>query len=290
MSPNIQVILVPYDSGHRNLRMGAGPEHFVNNGLAQVLEADGHEVFIETIEAEGDFRAEVQTQFGLYRSLAEHVAEAKRNGRFPLILSGNCGATVGVIAAANTKRRGVIWFDTHGEFNTPETTASGFLDGMGLAIATGRCWTTLAASIPGFHPIPGSDILLVGGHDFDAGERESLEEAGVLVVDAGTISQTGIRESLAAAMAEFLRSIEEVHLHLDLDVLNPVEAPSNGFVTENVGLSVNELSEAIAFIKENLKITSATIASFDPRYDTQSKTLRATLKLIEQMIDNQRVS
>ena len=270
--------------------MGAGPEHFVNNGLAQVLEADGHEVFVETIEAESDFRAEVQTQFGLYRSLAEHVTEAKRNGRFPLILSGNCGATVGVIAAANTKRRGVIWFDTHGEFNTPETTASGFLDGMGLAIATGRCWTTLAASIPGFHPIPGSDILLVGGHDFDAGERESLEEAGVLVVDAGTISQTGIRESLAAAMAEFLRGIEEVHLHLDLDVLNPGEAPSNGFVTENVGLSVKELSEAIGLIKENLKITSATFASFDPNYDPQGKTLGAALNLIKQIINGENIS
>jgi arginase len=269
--------------------MGAGPEHFVNNGLAQVLEADGHEVFIETIEAESDFRAEVQTQFGLYRSLAAHVAEAKRNGRFPLILSGNCGATVGAIAA-DTKRRGVIWFDTHGEFNTPETTASGFLDGMGLAIATGRCWTTLAASIPGFHPIPGSDILLLGGHDFDAGERERLEEAGAFVVDGVTISQKGVRESLHAAIAEFLRGIEEVHLHLDLDVLNPAEAPANGFVTEDAGLSVNELSEAIAFIQENLKITSATIASFDPRYDTQGKTLRAALKLIKQIIDREPIS
>src|SRR4030095_5390358 len=81
MPSKIQIILVPYDSGHRNLRMGAGPEHFVNNGLAQVLEADGHEVFVETIEAQSDFQAEVKTQFGLYRSLAEHVAEAKRNGR-----------------------------------------------------------------------------------------------------------------------------------------------------------------------------------------------------------------
>jgi arginase len=197
---------------------------------------------------------------------------------------------VGVIAATNTKRRGVIWFDTHGEFNTPETTASGFLDGMGLAIATGRCWTTLAASIPGFHPIPGSDILLLGGHDFDVDERERLEEAGAHVVDGVTISQKGVRESLHIAMAEFTRGFDEVHLHLDLDVLNPAEAPANGFVTENVGLSVNQLSEAIAFIKENLKITSATIASFDPSYDTQGKTLRAALKLIKQMIDREPIS
>ena len=78
MSTKIQIILVPYDSGHRGLRMGAGPEHFVDNGLVQDLESEGHEVFVETIEAQSSFRAEVQTQFGLYRSLAEHVAEARR--------------------------------------------------------------------------------------------------------------------------------------------------------------------------------------------------------------------
>ena len=281
MPTKIQIILVPYDSGQRNLRMGAGPEHFVHNGLTQVLESDGAEVYVETIEAQSDFRAEVQTQFGLYRSLAEHIAEARRDGRFPLVLSGNCGATLGAIAGADAERLGVIWFDTHGEFNTPETTTSGFLDGMGIAVATGQCWTMLAASIPNFRPIPGSSFLLVGGHDFDSGERERLEEAGVGVVDANAIAQSGVRKALDSAMSA---GAEEIHLHLDLDVLNPTEAPANGFVTENAGLSVSELSEAIAVIKEKLKITSATIASFDPAYDTQGKTLRAALKLIKQVI------
>ena len=281
MPTKIQIILVPYDSGQRNLRMGAGPEHFVHNGLTQVLESDGAEVYVETIEAQSDFRAEVQTQFGLYRSLAEHIAEARRDGRFPLVLSGNCGATLGAIAGADAERLGVIWFDSHGEFNTPETTTSGFLDGMGIAVATGQCWTMLAASIPNFRPIPGSSFLLVGGHDFDSGERERLEEAGVVVVDANAIAQTGVRKALDSAMPG---GAEERHLHLDLDVLNPTEAPANGFVTENAGLSVSELSEAIAVIKEKLNITSATIASFDPAYDTQGKTLRAALKLIKQVI------
>ena len=290
MPVKIQIIQVPYDSGHRGLRMGGGPQYLVDNGLAQVLETDGHEVFVETVESQSDFRAEIQTQFGLYRSLAEHVAGARRYGRFPLVLSGNCGATVGAIAGADTRRLGVIWFDTHGEFNTPETTSSGFLDGMGLAIATGRCWTTLASSIPNFRPIPGSSILLVGGHDFDAGERERLEEAGVIVADAGVIAQMGVQEALHSTMPEFLRGVEEVHLHIDLDVLNPTEAPANGFVTENAGLSVNELSEAIALIKEKLKITSATIASFDPNYDPQGKTLSAALRLIRQTIGGEPIS
>ena len=56
----------------------------------------------------------------------------------------------------------VVWFDAHGEATTPETTTSGFLDGMGISILTGRCWRTMAASIPGFEPLPGKRIALLG--------------------------------------------------------------------------------------------------------------------------------
>ena len=284
MPAKIQVILVPYDSGQRSIRMGSGPEHFINNGLVQDLEADGHQVSVETIEAQSEFRAEVQTQFQLYRSLAKQVNEAKKNGRFPLVLSGNCGATVGAIAGSGAERLGVIWFDAHGEFNTPETTTSGFLDGMGLAVATGLCWKRLAASIPSFRPLPAEHILLVGGRDFDEGERESLERAGASVVDAATIVGIGVRDALHSKIIDLKNRIEEIHLHIDLDALNPKEAPANGFVTENSGLRVAEMVEAIRFIKEHLKLTSATIASFDPTYDSEKKTLQAGVKLIRQLI------
>jgi arginase len=282
----VQVIQIPYDSGHRSLRVGSGPEHFMDNGLTQGLEADGHEVSVETIEAQAEFRAEVQTQFGLYRSLAKQVAEARRKGQFPLILSGNCGATLGAIAG--TKQLGVIWFDAHGEFNTPETTTSGFLDGMGLAIATGLCWKRLADSIPGFRPIPGSNILLIGGRDFDEGERDRLEEAEITVLDDDTIQQTSVQDALHLKLSKLNQDVDEVHLHIDLDALNSKEAPANNYqyLTEG-GMSVEQLSEAIALIKKNLNITSATIASFDPRYDPEGKTLHAGLKLIQQIINRE---
>lgn len=279
----IQVIQIPYDSGNRNLRMGRGPEHLIENGLPRALQAEGHDVSVETIEAPAEFRAEIQTQFALYRSLAEKIDSAKRNDQFPLVLSGNCGATVGVIAGARTNRLGVIWFDAHGEFNTPETTASGFLDGMGLAIATGQCWKKLALSIPGFNPIPGTNILHLGGRDFDDGEREGLEQAGATVLDAASIEQTGMRVALDSVMPEFLRRADEVHLHIDLDALNPKETPANGWLIEG-GLRVEDLSKAISFIQENLKVTSATVASYDPNYDPEGKTLQASFKLIRQIV------
>ena len=283
----VQLLLLPYDSGNRSVRMGRGPEHFLDNGLTEILRSHGHEVSVETIEPHREFRAEVATQFELYRSLAERVAEARQTNRFPLILSGNCGATLGAIAGAGNKRLGVIWFDAHGEFNTPETTTSGFLDGMGLAIATGLCWKNLAASIPHFRPFPAEHILLLGGRDFDAGERERLEQAGVIVVDCAAIQQTGIENALDAPLSKLSSAVEEVHLHIDLDALNPKEAPANGFLMDESGLSVQQLRDAIALIKERSKITSATIASFDPTYDSKGKTLKAAVEFIRQVVDSE---
>lgn len=127
-------------------------------------------------------------------------------------------------AIAGAKRLGVIWFDAHGDFNTPETTTSGFLDGMGLAIAAGLCWKHLASSIPNLSPLPGNNILHVGGRDFDAEERKLFEQAEATVIDATAINQTDIREALNSPIQAFLLNVETVHLHIDLDVHNPKEA------------------------------------------------------------------
>jgi arginase len=70
-----------------------------------------------------------------------------------LILSGNCGpAALSAVGTLNPQTTGVVWFDAHGDFNTPNTSASGFLDGMSLAVLTRRCWPALAARFVGFEP------------------------------------------------------------------------------------------------------------------------------------------
>src|SRR5437870_211286 len=109
----VQVIQVPYDSGNRGARMGGGPGYLVDGGLTEVLRAEGHDVRAESVEPRGEFRAEIRTQFELYKLLAGRVLAARRDGRFPLVLSGNCGATLGAVAGAETKRLGVVWLDAH---------------------------------------------------------------------------------------------------------------------------------------------------------------------------------
>lgn len=277
----VQIIQVPYDSGHRGVRMGRGPEHFIHHGIDQMLRARGHEVHVDTIEASIPFRAEIATAFELNRSLAEHVRAALTRRSFPLVLSGNCNSCLGTLAGINSSHVGIVWFDGHGDFNTPETTVGGFLDGMGLATATGRCWKTMATGIPGFRPVPETNVALVGARDFDPQERELLEGSRITLVTAESIRRNGVRVSLEPALAAL--SIQSVYLHVDLDVLDPEEAVANEFAPSD-GLTVDQLEEAIRMIGERFMISAGAIAAYDPGYDEEGKTLRAGGRIMDVLL------
>ena len=119
-SMEIRLLLVPYDSGQRNVRMGAGPEHLRAAGLAERLAKEGREVDAQTIEpASMNWRAEVQTSFELMRAVAEQVRASRVAGRFPIVLSGNCLSAIGVIAGLGAGT-GVLWIDAHGDLNAPK--------------------------------------------------------------------------------------------------------------------------------------------------------------------------
>jgi len=133
---NIQIIKVPYDCGYRKQRQGLGPDRFLQHNIDGILEADGHQVEVTELESHSDFNIEVMTAFELNRLLADEVRQTIEKEFFPVVLSGNCNSCLGTIAGAGPENLGVVWFDAHGEFNTPETTLSGFLDGMPIAMAT----------------------------------------------------------------------------------------------------------------------------------------------------------
>jgi len=160
----IHTILLPYDSGHRDARMGRGPLHLRERGAIDRLRAAGHDVIESLVEAPDAFPTEIGTSFALYRVLAEDVRATVTGGAFPLTLAGNCGSALGTVSgvrAATPNDRsdvGVIWLDAHADFNTPETTATGFLDGTALAALAGHCWHTLTASIPGFRPVTDAHV------------------------------------------------------------------------------------------------------------------------------------
>ncbi len=273
----VQIVQVPYDSGHYRERAGRGPDRFRAAGLADVLRADGHEVGLARLTAGNEYPTEIGTTFELNRLLAAHL-RALPAGIFPLILAGNCNSCIGAIAGLGAEGLGLIWFDAHGDFNTPETTVTGYLDGMGLAMAAGICWRSLLETVPGFTPVGARNIVHVGARDLDAGEERLLLEAGLTMVRTGA----GMLDALAEAVAALARTAGKVHLHLDLDVLdgglkaNSLAAPG--------GPGVETVLECIRLIKRSSVIGSCTIASYDPVFDRDGAVARAGIALIRTIL------
>src|SRR3989440_4253776 len=271
----VRLIRVPYDAGNRGLRMGAGPDRLA--AAAGRLRSRGVEVAEAPVEAPPGLRTEIGTTFALHCAVAAEVRDAAAAGDFPLVLSGNCGSAIGAIAAAGAGT-GLAWFDGHGDFNTPETTVSGFLDGMALAVATGRCFRPLALSVPGFAPVAERDAFLVGARDLDPAERSALDGSGVGWVRVAAVRDVGAAAALAPALGR-LRA-RRIHVHVDLDVHDPALAPANEFSPPD-GLTPREVQDAVRAIAAAVPICSASLASYDPSVDPQGRALEAGLQLID---------
>jgi arginase len=278
----IQVIQVPYDCGYKNVRQGRAPEYFLKNNLARLLEEDGHRVDVAAIEAQSEFTLEIGTAFELNRLLSPTVSGAIAAGKLPIVLAGNCNSCLGSIAGIDPDRLGVVWFDAHGEFNTPETTLSGFLDGMPLAIATGRCWKAVAKTIPGFAPIKESNVVLAGACDLDDEEQRQLAKSDIKLVRLANRDDNEILQSIEAALAGLEGSVRGVYLHIDMDAFEITQGRANHYGATG-GLSVELVEAAIAAVKARFKIMAATVASFDPVGDTHGLFLQAGLRCIRKV-------
>ena len=282
MPPTISLAAVPYDSGRRDWRHGAGPGALVSAGAAERLAATGASVDVSTIECDG--RMEIATGVEVMRRVGAHVAAAVTAGALPVVLAGNCGATLGVVAglrAATPGRRvAVLWFDAHGDLQTPATSTSGFFDGMGFAMLTGRCWPALAATVPGHAPLPDDLAVLVGGHDLDDAEVALLADAGITHLTVPDV-RAGVdaEEALAAALAE---RADAVHVHVDLDVHDTALAPANSYAVPG-GFTAEEVRRVVAAIARRLPVASATVASWDPTLDVQDRLRDAALDLLEHL-------
>ncbi|MDQ6770796.1 MAG: arginase family protein [Gemmatimonadota bacterium] len=272
---DIQLLAVPYDSGNRGARMGAGPEKLLDAGLKRTLRDGGHTVHTRIAElSPNSWHAEIQTSFELMRMLAGAVREARESGRFPIVLAGNCNTAVGTVAGLGADSTGVAWFDAHGDFNTPETTRSGFLDGTAVAMITGRCWTQLTATVPGFAPIADDRVCLIGTRDVDSLEGALLEDSDVEVIEP-----KHLRSALPRALKSIREHVKNIYVHLDLDVLDSAVAPANSYAVSG-GLTLEDLDHALAAIASEFRIVGVTLSAYDPAVDTDGYAARAAIQLI----------
>jgi arginase len=264
----ITIVQVPYDSGHRGRRMGAGPLRLVSAGIVDRLSKKGHDVHMQTVETEAEFTTEVGTAFELAAAIRREVRRAKHEERLPIVFAGNCISAAGTVSALENPE--VVWFDAHADLNTPESTTSGFLDGMSLSVLLGRCWKEMAAALE-LRNVPADAVWLVGARDLDPAEAIYLETSAV-----HRIAVNAPRETIAVAPGR------DVYLHIDLDVLDPAVGTVNRFATPG-GFTVDGLLATIDSITAKARLAAAALTAYDPSFDGNDEVLRAAFRIAEHL-------
>lgn len=258
---NINLIAVPYDSGQRSFRMGRGPEHLLQSGIVEEMRQNGHDVTLSVMETSGD---DVASAFDLARQISELTSAADAAGSFTIILAGNCISTLGGFAGLQS-RTAILWLDAHADLNTPETTPSGFLDGMALSIITGRCHVAEAQGVPGFKPLSNDRLLMLGMRSVDEGEKSALERTR-FIRDARDVQR----------MLDTL-DVNDLYLHVDLDVMDADVARANHFA-EPHGLDRAELLKVIATAIRCKRVRAAALTAYDP--DTDERALALAKEIV----------
>ena len=220
--------------------------------------------------------------------LARYVRAALDDGRLALSLGGDHALSIGSIAGAAgaCKRLGILWIDTHADLNTSETSPSGNIHGMPMAIALGRgdrALTTIAGAAPKVRP---EDVTMIGLRDLDAGEEAFLASQPVRVYPMAEIdARGGFAATVAHALAELVASgVDAVHLSFDLDVLDPSCFSATSTLVPG-GLIVREALAGLRLLRESpLPIRSVDWVELNPLLDTRGTSTGVAIRLLKELL------
>ncbi len=287
----MSIIGVPLDHGQSRRGVNMGPSAIRYAGAIDRLEAIGHEV-----TDEGDIQVDVAKNTEINTSnlknvneiikanttLAEKVESVVKDGNFPLVLGGDHSIAIGTLAglASSYDNLGVIWYDAHADMNTSETSPSGNIHGMPLAVCIGLGDERLVnLHSQGAKVIP-ENIVIIGARDVDPGERVLIKERGIKVFTMHEIDKNGMSSVMQDAIAYLKsREVDGVHLSLDLDGLDPLYTPGVGTPVAG-GISYRESHLAMEMLEESGMITSAEFVEVNPILDVENKTADVAVHLM----------
>lgn len=279
----LNLLCVPYHLGRRDVGMGKGPAALLDAGAARIVQQADPDAVTEWVELSEPFEHEVQAGFTLQRDLASHVATVREHGGFPVVLGGNCSCCVAAAAGVGeTEDGGVVWFDAHADAHTPDTTTSGFLDGMPVSVLTGRSWSNMAKSIPGFKPLPDERVVLVGSRSMEDAERDLVAESGIRLLAPPELSDDA--QPLVEALDALAAHVDSVHLHVDLDVIDLSDGRANEYAADG-GPTLPELHHAITTVGSRCRVNSVSLTSYNPDVDADGRALRSGLDLLGKLVD-----
>ncbi|HKV11340.1 MAG TPA: arginase family protein [Thermoanaerobaculia bacterium] len=222
---SLEAIVVPYDVERDDTGSARGPRELLARGFLDILRNAGWKVHETPVWSRREGGAKPEVVAELARSVARAVASAGSRQRFPLVLSGGCLSAVGVVTGIERLGRdlGIVWIDAHGDFNTPESTPSGYWDGMSLAAVCGRSLPEVFKAVE-LRPVHFRNVVHLAGRDFDPPEVEDFSRLNVAVVPPEAICEERTLQEIRRITAG-----KDLYLHVDLDGIDPTDAPAVSF-------------------------------------------------------------
>jgi len=286
----VDVIKNPYGGARNVPELSTGPDYIHAAGLERLIGEWGGEL-IRPIQ---DIRlnAEQERQYGEWNRMAlananfaDVVREGLRDDLITIGLEANCNDLLGMLAGlkydadGNARRVGLVFIDAHGDFNVPETTLSGMLGGMPVAIAAGHALHNIRNTAGLAEPLPMSHIVWGGVRDLDPLEADRFTEYEVQQFSVQDIREQSA--NLKKQMSELADRVDAIYVHIDMDVLDPAEVPGHNLTVPD-GPSSKDLAAALTLMFENPKTAALGIAS-TPSFnlDPDGVSRRAALNLIE---------
>lgn len=291
MQKEISIIGVPMDLGQTRRGVDMGPSAIRYAGIIERLEKLNYTIHdLDNIAISRPDRHPLERKDKLRNllevvdaneKLSKVVDEQVQKHRFPLVLGGDHSIAIGTIAGVSQhyENLGVIWYDAHGDINTVETSPSGNIHGMSLAVSLGYGHRKLT-EIMGAHPkVKPENVVLIGVRDLDEGEKELLRKLNIKVYTMHEIDRIGMTQVMKETIEYLEERTDGVHLSFDLDGINPSEAPGVGTPVIG-GVTYRESHLAMEMLAESNIITSAEFVEVNPMLDDKSKTATLTVALV----------
>ena len=291
---SVTLIYVPLHLGGPHKGTSMGPDAMRVQEVAERIAKFGFKVHDEKeIKIPGsmchwdkDSQAKCVPEITEVSKLVAHaVEEAMDAGTIPITIGGDHSLAIGSIAGASNYYRkreeeyGLVWFDAHGDINTPDTSASGNVHGMPFAVSLGHGDERLTELL-GFSPkVKPHRSVLVGIRDIDLPERDLINKSGITPFTIRDIDHLGLGRVTDLALGSLGRDISGIHLSFDIDVIDPDTAPGVSTAAKG-GLNYRESHLALTHLAESGLLRSIDIVELNPAFDVRNQTAELAVELL----------
>ena len=287
---SIGVIGIPYNVGWKGEGIDEGPAALRNAGIVRQLSQ-----VADVVADLGDVKANLPPRddtnpkllnpyqvVAVCKAVAPRVRSACEQGYFPLILGAEDSIIMGIVEGLKQgigETIGLIYLDAHGDFNTPETTPSGLIGGMDVAVLAGHgpdLLTNIFGNKPQLHE---EQIAIFGARDLDPPEREMLKESKVHLYTMDRVRELGPEHAMKEATEKLLRASRRIYVHIDIDVLDPNEIGATQLPVPD-GLGLSECSNALRVVSQSGKLCGLAVMVFNAQKDPNGREANQLNQLI----------